>query len=178
MLLTLLLVPALALASADGTPADLRLPLSSDALDAVLVVSGTPAEEARPARLLVADAGTNQPVSLGSAELSLSGPAPVTGSFVGSAGVHEGRLLLPLEGDYAGSLVVDVGGKADLMSVTGLRVRLPAVQALPDASVAQTGALILAALLLFGAGYGLGRRRGAALVLLGIAALAVGRRRR
>lgn len=159
----------------------LRLPLSSPALDAVLVLPGAPSAAPAPARLLVTDADTSAPISLTSAALDLSGPAAVKAAFSGQGGVHEGAIAFPEPGAYAGSLLVEAGGAAHLFGVTGLQIAAPGPAAASGAGrlggwLLGGAAALLAVAFAFGAGLGLGRwQRGAGVGLIGLLALSTAR---
>ncbi|MBM4368001.1 MAG: hypothetical protein FJ102_17440, partial [Deltaproteobacteria bacterium] len=103
-------------ASATVAPGGLRVPLSSQAIDAVLVVAGSGSST-----LLAADAETSAPLALAGADLSLAGPAPVAASFMPgkSPGFLGTSTSLAEHGDYAGSLVTR--GPDDLLSVPAFR---------------------------------------------------------
>lgn len=138
-----------------------RVPLSSQALDAVLVLP----DSSEQAHLLVANASTSAPVSLSSATLNLSGPVDLTATFSGTEGVHEGRLALSQPGDYAGSLVVEAAGQTDLFAVGGLTIAPPVV---PTVATPSRWPFLLLPLL-FAIGFFVGRWRqaaGAALLVL------------
>ncbi len=159
----------------------LRLPLTSAAFDAVLVLPQAPSASPAPARLLIADADTSAPVSLSSATLELSGPGVVQATFTGQGGVHEGAITFPKPGAYAGSLIVQADGVTDLFGVSGLQIAdRPALTASGVGRLAGWllgGAAALLALgFVFGAGFGLGRwQRGAGAALIGLLALSTSR---
>jgi cobalt-zinc-cadmium efflux system membrane fusion protein len=144
----------------------IRIPLSSSASDAVLVVS------ADSSRLLLADAITSAPLSFSKASLSLSGTESLQASFTAdnSPGVGSSPLVLK-SGNYAGSLVVEAPDRTELFSVSGLTVAAP--EATAEFSL---GTLLLVpialvvALGLFGIGavFGYWKRGAAVLVMAGL----------
>ncbi|MBM4392985.1 MAG: hypothetical protein FJ090_17805, partial [Deltaproteobacteria bacterium] len=155
--------------SATVAAGGIRVPMASQAIDAVLVVADSGAST-----LLVADGETSAPLSLAGADLSLAGPAPLAARLVPgqSPGFLAASDRLAEHGDYAGSLVTR--GPDDLLSVPAFRWGPAEAAHAAVASVlpwvlglgAVGAALVIATLV----GFLAGRRAAAAtLLLLGLA---------
>ncbi len=154
---------------AAAAPGGLRVPLSSQAVDAVLVVA-----DSGGSTLLAADAETSAPLALTRADLNLAGPAPLVTSY--QPGKSPGFLgtsdLLAAHGDYAGSLVTH--GPDDILSVPAFRWGPAEVAHAAAASVVPwilgLGAVGVALVVAMIVGFLVGRRAAvASLFLVGLA---------
>lgn len=140
----------------------MRVPMSSEGLDAVLLLASDEPGVAGEATLLVADAATSAPADVSAAALTLAGPASVSAAFSRvSPGVLRAPTTLPAVGSYAGSIVVQRGDQADLLGVPSLTIDGPvhAGSTVPWAWLAGAAAVAFAGILAAAvAGFVLGRR--------------------
>lgn len=155
---------------------------SSTQFEGVFRVKRGPIGSPVATTLLLDDFATSAPISDATVSVALQGPGSVEVELTpGSSGTYVGTATFPLDGDYAGALVVTTPSASDLLSLTGLHIG--------DAAPAETGAtsmkvlgvlggvalLGIAGLAALGIGYAIGRRRGAAAAALLLAASAATR---
>jgi RND family efflux transporter MFP subunit len=164
--------PPPSIASTDATTVSVAA--SSRQFEAVLRVKRGPVGSLVATTLLIDDFATSAPIVDADASAALSGPADVSLSFTPSTpGVYGGTATFPVEGDYAGALVLTTPRVADLLSLTGLHFGDAASTATTPGRARSVLGLMIAVAASLGVGYALGRRRGrllAAVLLLVLAA--------
>lgn len=163
--------PAPVLSSASSA----RIVISNERIDAALVLGSTSLGEV-PVALLVADAETSAPANLASAKLALSGPGSVNADLSRAGpGQASGTLNVEEPGSYAGSIIAQLGERAELLAVSGLDFRAAEhdhTGAGPSWGLAVALGLLLLTVGL-AAGWRLGRRAVAAILLLGAGLLSL-----
>ena len=153
-----------------------RVVLGGETFESALVVP-----QSGPPQMFWISTATSAPVVAGEATLRLNGPAEValTLSATGRPGVYTAESRPPI-GHYAGSLTAQAGGQAALWAIEELDVHEDHGAEDPahlhdehDLLARSQGKLVIALITGLLIGFGLGRRRGAALAALVAAGLSL-----